>query len=62
MARSLRIEFKGALHHILSRGNERRNIFFGDDDYKESDVELPQLNRVMKDKEPAKLLKSLKVF
>jgi REP element-mobilizing transposase RayT len=34
LARPLRIEFKGALYHILSRGNERRNIFFGDDDYK----------------------------
>ena len=34
MARALRIEFKGALYHILSRGNERRNIFLGDDDYK----------------------------
>ena len=34
MARPLRIEFKGALYHILSRGNERRNIFFGDSDYK----------------------------
>jgi REP element-mobilizing transposase RayT len=56
MARPLRIEFKGALYHILSRGNERRNIFFGDDDYKESDVELPQLNRIIKDKDPAKLL------
>ena len=34
MARPLRIEFKGALYHILSRGNEQRNIFFGDDDYR----------------------------
>ncbi len=34
MARPLRIEFKGALYHILSRGNERRNIFLGDADYK----------------------------
>ena len=58
MARPLRIEFKGALYHILSRGNERRNIFFGADDYKESDAELPQLNRIIKDKDPAKLLKS----
>jgi REP element-mobilizing transposase RayT len=33
MARPLRIEFKGALYHILSRGNERRDIFLGDDDY-----------------------------
>ena len=38
MARPLRIEFKGALYHILSRGNDRRDIFFKDDDYKESDV------------------------
>ena len=30
MARSLRIEFKGALYHILSRGNERRDIFSDD--------------------------------
>ena len=34
MARPLRIEFKGALYHIISRGNERRGIFLGDDDYK----------------------------
>ncbi|MHA1629742.1 MAG: REP-associated tyrosine transposase [Candidatus Heimdallarchaeota archaeon] len=33
MARPLRIEFKGALYHIISRGNERREIFLGDDDY-----------------------------
>ena len=58
MVRPLRIEIKGALCPILSRGNERHDIFFGDDDYKESDVELPQLYRIMKDKEPAKFLKS----
>ncbi len=58
MARALRIEFKGALYHLFSRGNERRDIFFGDDDYKESDVELPQLNRIIKDKDPAEVLKS----
>jgi len=33
MARPLRIEFKGAFYHILSRGNERRDIFLQDDDY-----------------------------
>ncbi len=33
MARPLRIEFKGAFYHIISRGNERRDIFLGDDDY-----------------------------
>jgi REP element-mobilizing transposase RayT len=32
MARGWRIEFEGALYHVLSRGNERRDIFFGDDD------------------------------
>jgi len=34
MARPLRIEFKGALYHIISKGNERRSIFLGVDDYK----------------------------
>jgi hypothetical protein len=58
MARPLRIEIKGASHQILYRGNERRDIFFGDADYKESDVELPQLNRIIKDKDPAEFLKS----
>jgi len=33
MARPLGIEFKGALYHVLSRGNERRDIYLGDDDY-----------------------------
>lgn len=32
MSRAWRIEFEGALYHILSRGNERRDIFFDDDD------------------------------
>jgi putative transposase len=26
MSRQLRIEFPGAIHHLTSRGNERRNI------------------------------------
>jgi putative transposase len=29
MARPLRIEFAGALHHVTARGNERRDIFLG---------------------------------
>ena len=33
MTRPLRIEFKGALYHVLSRGNEGRDIFLGGDDY-----------------------------
>ena len=32
MARAWRIEFEGALYHVVSRGNERRDIFFNDDD------------------------------
>lgn len=32
MARPLRIEFAGALYHVTARGNERRDIFFSDDD------------------------------
>jgi putative transposase len=32
MARPLRIEFAGALYHVTARGNERRSIFFSDDD------------------------------
>ncbi len=32
MARQWRIEFEGAYYHILSRGNERRNIFCDNDD------------------------------
>lgn len=27
MTRAWRIEYKGALYHLLSRGNERRDIF-----------------------------------
>lgn len=32
MARPLRIEFAGALYHVTSRGNERHDIFYTDDD------------------------------
>ena len=32
MTRPLRIEFAGALYHITARGNERRSIFFCDED------------------------------
>lgn len=34
MARQLRIEFEGAVYHVTSRGNERKNIFFSKTDYK----------------------------
>lgn len=34
MARSLRIEYEGAIYHVTSRGNERRKIFFTKHDYK----------------------------
>ena len=32
MARAWRIEYEGAKHHVLSRGNERCNIAAGDKD------------------------------
>ena len=32
MARPPRLEYAGALYHLMSRGNGRRRIFFGDDD------------------------------
>jgi putative transposase len=32
MARQWRIEFEGALYHILSRGNQQQDIFLGDED------------------------------
>jgi putative transposase len=32
MARALRIQFEGALYHITSRGNEKRDIFKDDTD------------------------------
>jgi REP element-mobilizing transposase RayT len=32
MARAWRIELEGALYHVVSRGNNRRDIFFNDDD------------------------------
>ena len=34
MARAWRIEYEGALYHVLSRGNEKQNIFTNDDDRK----------------------------
>jgi putative transposase len=32
MGRAWRIEFEGALYHILSRGNEQKDIFYDDQD------------------------------
>jgi hypothetical protein len=32
MARPLRIKFPGALYHITSRGNDRADIYLGDED------------------------------
>ena len=34
MARAWRIEYEGALYHVLSRGNERQDIVASDDDRK----------------------------
>jgi REP-associated tyrosine transposase len=32
MSRPWRIEFKGALYHVLSRGNEQKDIFWDNED------------------------------
>ena len=32
MARNLRVEFEGAIHHVTVRGNNRRNLFVDDKD------------------------------
>jgi len=32
MARKARVEFAGALYHVLGRGDRREDIFRGDDD------------------------------
>jgi len=32
MSRPWRIEYKGALYHVFSRGNEQRDIFYDDND------------------------------
>ena len=33
MARPLRIEYEGALYHVIARGSERRSIVFSKTDY-----------------------------
>jgi hypothetical protein len=35
MARPLRIEYEGALYHVLSRGDRREAIFFDEEDRRE---------------------------
>ena len=32
MARPIRVEFPGAIYHVTARGNERRRVFFGEED------------------------------
>ena len=32
MGRAWRIEFEGAFYHLLSRGNEKKDIFYDDND------------------------------
>jgi len=43
MARPLRIEFEGALYHVMARGNARSEIFIDDED---REVFLDNLGRV----------------
>jgi len=32
MARPIRVEFENACYHVMARGNERKPIFFSDND------------------------------
>ena len=45
MGRQWRIEFEGALYHILSRGNECRDIFYNNEDrhlFLDTDAEISE--------------------
>lgn len=33
MARQLRVEFEGAIYHVMVRGNRRKNVFVDEHDY-----------------------------
>ena len=33
MARKPRLEFKGGFYHVITRGNDRQNVFHSDDDH-----------------------------
>lgn len=33
MARPLRVEYEGACYHVMARGNERKRLFYEDEDY-----------------------------
>ena len=35
MARSLRLEYPNALYHVTSRGNDKADIYLGDEDREE---------------------------
>jgi len=46
MARPLRIEFSGAIHHVMARGNVRQPIFLDDEGrvvYESGHRQLPQI-------------------
>jgi len=45
MARDLRIDYPGAVHHVMSRGNERQSIFR---DEKDKEFFLSLFPRVQK--------------
>ena len=45
MSRPLRLEFSGALYHVTSRGDNRKTIYFEEDDF---EIFLSVLNDVCK--------------
>jgi hypothetical protein len=40
MARKLRLEYPGAMHHVMSRGDQRDDIFLTDEDRYETSSKL----------------------
>ena len=40
MARPLRIEYEGAMYHVMCRGNNGGDIFFGDDGCKKEEGQM----------------------
>ncbi len=41
MPRKLRVQYPDAIYHVMSRGNDKQNVFRADVDWLENDYEHP---------------------
>jgi hypothetical protein len=48
MARELRIQYPGAIYHVMNRG-DRREAIFGDDEDRQRLLEMPLLRPVTRE-------------